>query len=109
MKEFTGSHAGKASRDRLARVRTFTTPAGGHVAKGSARLEDWGKALQVGSPFATLFRLGAVGREPVRYCVGVLVVIAPPEERGEAADGQVVKGQLLRIRLVGDGDGSTFK
>ena len=109
MKEFTGSHASKASRDRLARVRTFTTPAGGHVAKGSARLEDWGKALQVGSPFATLFRLRAVGREPVRYCVGVLVVIAPPEERGEAADGQVVKGQLLRIRLVGDGDGSTFE
>ena len=44
----------------------------------------------------------------MRYCVGVLVVTAPPVD-GEAASGQVVKGQLLRISLVGEDDGSTLE
>lgn len=109
MKEFTGSHAGKASRDRLARVRAFTTPAGGHLAEGSASLDDSGKALQVGSPFATLLRLRTERLQPVRYCMGVLVVTAPPAAGREAADGPVVKGQLMRISLGDEGDGSTFE
>lgn len=73
-------------------------------------MDDSGTALQVGSPFAALFRLRAGRQQPVSYCVGVLVVTAPPAAGGEAADGQVVKGQLMRITLVGgDGDGSTFE
>ena len=86
MKRFSGSHFGKASCDRLARVRAFTTPAGGHLAEGSASLDSSGKALQVGSPFATLFRLRTARLQPVRYCyIGVVVVTAPPAAGGEVA------------------------
>lgn len=90
-------------------MRAFTTPAGGLLVEGSASFDDSGKALQVGSPFATLFRLRTDRYQAVRYCVGVLVVTTPPAAGGGAADCQVVKGQLLRIRLVGEGDGSNFE
>ena len=91
-------------------MRAFTTPAGARLAAGSTCLDDSGTALQIGSPFAALFRLRAGRHQPVSYCEGVLVVSAPPAAGGEAADGQVVKGQLMRMRLVGgDGDGSTFE
>lgn len=92
MKEFTGSHAGKASRDRLARVWAFTTAVGGHLLEGSASLDDSGKALQIGSPFATLFRLRTERVQPVRFCIRVQVATAPPAAVGDAADCQVVKG-----------------
>ena len=106
MKECTGSFSGRVSRECLLRVRGYTPSTGGEV-RGGATMEDFGKALQIGSPYVTLFRLRADGTQPGRYCVGVLVVTAPPAD-GEAASGQVVKGQLLRIRLVDKGDGLTL-
>ena len=54
MKEFTGSSSGRVSRERLLRVRGYTPSTGGQV-EGGATMEDSGKALQNGSPYATLF------------------------------------------------------
>eukprot|EP00904_Undaria_pinnatifida_P001324 jgi/Undpi1/11192/HiC_scaffold_30.g13490.m1 len=106
VKEFTGSHAGTASRDRLARVRGFTTRTGVDMDRGSKSLDDVGKTLQIGSPFATLFRLRADRQQPVKYCVGVLVVSESPVAGDEGA-GQTVKGKLMK--LVATGTGSTFE
>lgn len=78
VKEFTGCYAGTASRDRLARMRGFTTRTGVNTDRGSKSLDDVGTTLQVGFPFATLFRIRADRQQPVKFCDVVLVVSEPP-------------------------------
>lgn len=107
MKEFIGSHAGRASRDRLARVRTRTTPTGGHSASGSLSVDESSKTIQVGSPFATLFLLCRGRHQPPKYGIGVLVVTEPPAAGSDNGNGEVVKGRLMQ--LVSGGDGSVLE
>ena len=106
-KTFTGPFSGRFSRERLLRVRGYT-PSTGEQVEGGATMENSGKAFQISFSYATLFRLRADSTQPVRYCIGVLDITAPPVD-GEAASVQLVKGQLLRIRLVDGGDGSTLE
>ena len=73
VKDFTGPHTGNASRDRLLRVRGFTTRATGLLTTDSSSLDDSSKTLQIGPPFATLFKLRSDRHQPVQYSIGILV------------------------------------
>lgn len=110
LKEYTGQHFRNASRDRLARVRGFTAPSDvSAVDAPGTDQTDYAARLQVGDPFATLFKLPSQRNEPTTYAVGVLSATAPPstDTRVGSVGGQVVKGHLMKL-LVG-GNGTLFE
>ena len=110
LKEYTGQHFRNASRDWLARLRGFTTLSDeAPVDASGTHQTDHATRLQLGAPFATLFKLPSQRNEPTTCAVGVLSATAPPstDTRVGSMGGQVVKGHLTKL-LVG-GDGSLFE
>lgn len=89
------------------RVRAFTTATGGPTAAGSPNLDDSSSILQIGAPVATLFRIRSEPRQAPHYGIGIVIVTETPRAAIEAADGQVVNGQLMK--LVAEGGTSVFE
>ena len=102
VKEFTGVNGGRGSRDRLARVRGYTTSTGRDTALGSNIMDSSSKTMQVGSPFATLLLLCAEHLQPPTYAIGILVATEPPTAGSDEVNGQMVKGRLMQLVYGGD-------
>lgn len=60
--------------------------------------------MQVGDPFATLFKLPKQRNKPTAYALGVLTASAPPsaDDRVGGFGGHVVKGRLMEMAHGGD-------